>query len=71
MDLSPEKQTHPQTYETSIEDDMFQKEADSQEKSPWTRGKKEVFPEMEGLTLRNEAQLLYAQGHSGRDDNDI
>lgn len=50
---------------------MFQREAESQETNPRTSGKKEVFLEMEELTLRNEAQLLYLLGHSGRDGNDI
>lgn len=57
---------------TDMEGVMFGGEPESQEKNPWTTVKKEMFfSDTERLKSRNDAQLLYALGHAGRDYSDI
>lgn len=69
---SPRKSKHIHKY-MKLEEKVigFKEKQNPRREIPEPGGKKEVFPEMEKLTLRNEAQLLHALGHSGRDDNDM
>lgn len=70
MDLSPEKQTHPQTHETGMEGGMFQRMRISGEKSLNQREEKKCSVEEEPKS-RNEAQLQDALVHASRGDTDL
>lgn len=60
------------THDTDAEGVMFGGEPESQEKNPWTTAEKEMFfSDTERLKSRNDAQLLYALGHAGRDYSEI
>lgn len=50
-----------------MEGGMFEREWESQEKHFWTRGKEDMFSEIKELKSRNDTQLLYSLGHTGRD----